>query len=52
MFQDATGRVHSMPASWTDRAATDPFVAMAVGRALFRPADLLSVVAFLRGMER
>ena len=52
MFQDATGRLHSMPTSWTDLGPADPFVVMAAGRALFRPADLLAVVAFIHGTER
>jgi hypothetical protein len=41
-----------MPARWTELGATDAFVILAAGRALFRPADLLNVVALLRGMER
>ena len=51
-FQDASGGLHSMPTSWTDLGPAAPFVVMAAGRALFRPADLLAVVAFIRGMER
>ena len=51
-FQDAAGRVHSIPTSWTDLAAVDPFVVIAAGRAVFRPVDLLAAVAFTQGMER
>jgi hypothetical protein len=32
-----------MPASWTNLAALDPFVALAAGRSLFRVADLLAL---------
>src|SRR5262252_9612329 len=35
-FQDKLGRLHSLPTSWTDAGAVDPFVALAAGRSLFR----------------
>ena len=46
-FQDSKGRFHSIPTSWTDLRPVDPFVVMAAGRALFRPVDLLAVVALV-----
>ena len=51
-FEDAVGHLHSMPTSWTDLGSVDPFVVMAAGRALFRPADLLALVALVRGVGR
>jgi hypothetical protein len=49
-FQDGLGHLHTMPTSWTDLQPVDPFVVMASGRALFRPADLLAVVALVQGI--
>ncbi|HEX2697459.1 MAG TPA: DUF5372 family protein, partial [Anaerolineales bacterium] len=42
-FQDKLGRLHSLPTSWTDASAVDPFVALAAGRSLFRVADLIEL---------
>ena len=42
-FQDSKGHVHSLPTSWTDVGAIDPFVTMAAGRSLFRVTDLLEL---------
>jgi Family of unknown function (DUF5372) len=42
-FQDKLGRLHSLPTSWTDAGAVDPFVALAAGRSLFRVADLIEL---------
>ena len=42
-FQDETGRLRRLPASWTSVAAKDPFVVIAAGRAHFRPQDLLQL---------
>jgi len=36
--------MHTLPASWTDIIAVDPFVTMAAGRSLFRVADLIQLV--------
>ncbi|MBU6423459.1 MAG: hypothetical protein KGQ88_05420 [Chloroflexi bacterium] len=41
-------RVRSLPASWTDVEPPDPFVVLAAGRSLFRPADLIALVALVR----
>ena len=50
LFAATDGRVRSMPAAWTDVGASDPFVALAAGRAAFRTADLLALVALVRGL--
>ncbi len=50
--QDAAGGLHSMPTSWTNLGPGDPFVIMAAGRAAFRPADLLGVVALIQEADR
>ena len=40
-----------MPAAWTSLQTPDPFVVTAAGRAYFRAADLLGVVALLAGLK-
>ena len=35
--------MHSLPTSWTDAGAVDPFVALAAGRSLFRVSDLIEL---------
>ena len=47
-FQDAGGRVKSLPASWADVGPPDPFVIRAAGRAFFRVEDLLALVLLMR----
>jgi hypothetical protein len=47
-FYDAAGTLRSVPAGWTDVVSPEPFVAVAAGRALFRPADLLALARLLR----
>ena len=47
-FEDDDGHLASMPAKWTDVVVPDPFVAIAAGRALFRPDDLATIVALLQ----
>jgi hypothetical protein len=37
----ADGRRITVPLSWTDAGAADPFIALAAGRSLFRVEDLL-----------
>ncbi|MFJ8391032.1 DUF5372 family protein [Streptomyces sp. NPDC094438] len=46
-FHDETGRVVSVPTSWTDVADEDPFVVMAAGRCPFRLGDLLRLAGLL-----
>lgn len=42
-FQDEDGRLHSLPMSWTDAGAVDPFVVVAAGRSQFRVTDLIEL---------
>ena len=51
-FHDAAGHLRSVPATWTDVVPPEPFVAVAAGRALFRPDDLLAMVALIQEAER
>lgn len=50
-FQDKLGRLHSLPTSWTDAGAVDPFVALAAGRSLFRVADLIELARQIGGWK-
>ncbi|NPV54817.1 MAG: hypothetical protein HPY71_15095 [Firmicutes bacterium] len=50
IFTGPDGRVQSMPVAWTNLAPADPFVALANGRSLFRPADLLALAHLLRAL--
>jgi hypothetical protein len=47
-YLDAHERLRSIPLSWTNLAAPDPFVTLATGRAYFRPVDLLALTNLLR----
>jgi hypothetical protein len=51
-FDDGRGSAQSLPTKWTDLVAPDPFVAMAMGRALFRPDDLLELAALVRRAQQ
>jgi hypothetical protein len=51
-YHDDKGRLVSMPIGWTDRSGVDPFVVVANGRALFRPADLLELSRMLKDLRR
>jgi hypothetical protein len=42
-LHDENGQLFSLPASWTDAAAADPFVVVAAGRAPFSTAGLLAL---------
>jgi len=46
-FYDEQGALRALPANWTDAGQPDPFVALAAGRAHFRPADLLALAALV-----
>jgi hypothetical protein len=46
-FADAEGRLHSLPAAWTDAVAVDPFVAIAAGRSRLRVAELLELARWI-----
>jgi hypothetical protein len=50
-FQDKLGRLHSLPTSWTDAGAVDPFLALAAGRSLFRVADLIELARQIDGWK-
>jgi len=50
-FHEADGRLHSLPAAWTDVGPVDPFVRIAAGRALFRYEDLLVLVRLLQEFD-
>jgi hypothetical protein len=51
VFFHDKGRLRALPASWTDAAAPTPFVAMAAGRAHFRPDDLLRLVELVGALR-
>ena len=51
-YHDDNGLLVSLPISWTDRSGVDPFVVIANGRALFRPADLLALSRMLKDLRR
>ena len=46
-FYDDHGRLESMPASWTDMTAEEPFIAVSAGRAYFRVDDLVRLISLL-----
>lgn len=46
-FADAAGRLHSLPAAWTDAVPVDPFVAIAAGRSRLRVAELLELARWV-----
>jgi hypothetical protein len=50
-FHDRSGRLHSVPRSWTDAAGIDAFVIVAAGRSLFRVTDLLELVQVIQNLE-
>ena len=41
------GTLTSVPIEWTDMAEPDVFVALAAGRSLFRPEDLLALTELI-----
>jgi hypothetical protein len=47
-FYNEEQELIALPASWTDVIATNPFVSVAGGRALFRPDDLVELADLLR----
>ncbi|CAP41742.1 DUF5372 family protein [Bordetella petrii] len=50
-FHDCAGRVRSLPTSWTDLVAEDPFNAVAAGRAAFRLRELLDLVQLIGSLK-
>ena len=45
------GQIAYFLTRWTDQAPKDPFVEMAVGKALARPKDLLDLIEILAGLN-
>jgi hypothetical protein len=46
-FLDGAGELRSLPASWTDAVAADPFVVIAAGRSPWRVVDLLALAELI-----
>lgn len=51
VFEDAEGRVRSLPTAWTSLAAADPFVSLSAGRSFFRIEDLVALVSLIRELS-
>jgi hypothetical protein len=51
MFFDDSGRLRSLPASWTDVDPTDVWTATAAGRACLRAEDLVLLAALIAEMK-
>ena len=50
-FNDADGRLASLPAAWTSAGPPDPFVVVADGRSAFRVQDLVELAVLLRQLD-
>ena len=50
-FSDSHGHVQSLPTSYTDVAAVDPFVEIAAGRSYFRFDDLKELIVLLERLR-
>ena len=50
-FHSESGRLVSIPASWTDVLPPDPFVVVSAGRALFRMEDLMTLIRLIEGWD-
>ena len=51
-FHNPQGALCSLPASWTNAIAPDPFVAIAAGRCHFRCQDLIHLSEMIAGICR
>ena len=51
MYYDATGRLRSMPTSWTDVDDIDGFMQASGGRSFFRVDDLLELVVLIQVLK-
>ena len=51
VFFHEGGRLRALPAGWTDAAEAPIFVALAEGRAHFRPDDLLRLTELVGGLR-
>ena len=47
-YHDESGRLCLIPLAWTSRGRVDPFLAVAAGRALFRPEDLMRLAELVQ----
>ncbi len=50
-YCDVVGVVRSLPASWTDAGAVDPFVARAAGRSVLHVDDLIALTELVASIE-
>ena len=50
-YHNEDGSLVSIPASWTDFAAKDPFVELSAGRCYFRFADMPELAAMLKQLS-
>ncbi|MDK1022180.1 MAG: DUF5372 family protein, partial [Candidatus Hydrogenedentes bacterium] len=50
-FYNREGRSMSLPASWTDLSAPDPFVVISSGRSCFRLIDLIELRRLLTWLD-
>lgn len=50
-YQDADGRLKSLPTQWTSLGAADPFILIAAGRAHFHVAGLVKVCERIRELR-
>ena len=51
LWEDESGEVRSLPASWTSAGEEDAFRVLSAGRSAFRVEDLLELVEVVRGVE-
>jgi hypothetical protein len=51
-FLDASGVLQRLPASWTNVAAEDPFLAIAAGRSPLRVAELTQLADLIGRLRR
>ena len=50
-YHDETGKLCSLPATWTSVVAEDPVVTVGAGQSAFRVADLLELARLLAGID-
>jgi hypothetical protein len=50
-YYDVEGVVRSLPASWTDAGAIDPFVVRAAGRSVLHVDDLVALIELVAGIS-
>jgi hypothetical protein len=50
-FHDGAGHLRSLPSAWTDLVASDPFNAMAAGRAMLRTQELFELVDLIKAIR-